>query len=86
MRFIVFDKYANIIAEHQLEFPQYYPNPGSVQCVAKVIEILNFLHFRWHEHDVDEIQQHANLCIEETMKTVENLGYTKNSVKVIGIL
>lgn len=28
VRFIVFDKFANIIAEHQLEFPQYYPNPG----------------------------------------------------------
>lgn len=28
VRFIVFDKVANIIAEHQLEFPQYYPHPG----------------------------------------------------------
>lgn len=27
-RFIIFDKFANIIAEHQLEFPQYYPQPG----------------------------------------------------------
>lgn len=30
MRYIVFDKYANIVAQHQLEFPQYYPNPGYV--------------------------------------------------------
>ncbi|KAF9531703.1 hypothetical protein CPB83DRAFT_848581 [Crepidotus variabilis] len=28
VRFIIFDKHANIVAEHQLEFPQYYPNPG----------------------------------------------------------
>ncbi|KAF5383719.1 hypothetical protein D9615_003580 [Tricholomella constricta] len=28
VRFIVFDKYANIVAQSQLEFPQYYPNPG----------------------------------------------------------
>lgn len=28
VRFIVFDAFANIHAEHQLEFPQYYPHPG----------------------------------------------------------
>ncbi|KAG5636780.1 hypothetical protein H0H81_006894 [Sphagnurus paluster] len=28
VRFIVFDKYANIVAQSQQEFPQYYPNPG----------------------------------------------------------
>ncbi|KIK61618.1 hypothetical protein GYMLUDRAFT_224538 [Collybiopsis luxurians FD-317 M1] len=28
VRFIVFDQYAQIIAQHQLPFPQYYPNPG----------------------------------------------------------
>ena len=27
-RFIVFDRYANIVAQHQIEFPQYYPEPG----------------------------------------------------------
>ncbi|KAG8759440.1 Glycerol kinase [Serendipita sp. 396] len=27
-RFIIFDEYASIIAQHQLEFPQYYPHPG----------------------------------------------------------
>ncbi|KAI0060680.1 glycerol kinase [Artomyces pyxidatus] len=27
-RFIVFDKYANIVAQSQREFPQYYPQPG----------------------------------------------------------
>ena len=29
-RFIIFDKHAEIIALHQLEFPQYYPHPGSL--------------------------------------------------------
>ncbi|KAF9054464.1 glycerol kinase [Panaeolus papilionaceus] len=28
VRFMVFDKHADIIAQHQLEFPQYYPHPG----------------------------------------------------------
>lgn len=48
VRFIVFDQYANIIAQHQLEFPQYYPAPGwhehdadeilqvSDECIAEV--------------------------------------------------
>ncbi|KAG8907845.1 Glycerol kinase [Tulasnella sp. 403] len=27
-RFIIFDAAANIIAEHQAEFPQYYPHSG----------------------------------------------------------
>ncbi|KAK7021902.1 Glycerol kinase [Paramarasmius palmivorus] len=28
VRFIIFDKHANITAQSQLEFPQYYPQPG----------------------------------------------------------
>lgn len=28
VRFIIFDEVANIVAEHQLEFPQYYPHPS----------------------------------------------------------
>jgi hypothetical protein len=27
---MIFDKHANIVAESQQEFPQYYPNPGYV--------------------------------------------------------
>ncbi|KAH7907889.1 hypothetical protein BJ138DRAFT_1092107 [Hygrophoropsis aurantiaca] len=52
VRFIIFDKYANIIAQHQSEFPQYYPNPGwhehnpdeiqqvSEVCISKACESL----------------------------------------------
>ncbi|KAF9466043.1 glycerol kinase [Collybia nuda] len=67
VRFIIFDKYADIVAQHQLEFPQYYPNPG------------------WHEHDADEIQQHADLCVEGAIRDLEAAGWAKSSVKVIGI-
>ncbi|KAF8637580.1 hypothetical protein AX17_002649 [Amanita inopinata Kibby_2008] len=67
VRYMIFDKYANIVAQHQLEFPQYYPNPG------------------WHDHDADEIQRHADMCIEEGTKSLEASGWTKDSVKVIGI-
>ena len=27
---MLFDKHANVVAQHQLEFPQYYPNPGYI--------------------------------------------------------
>ena len=49
VRFIVFDEVANIIAEHQLEFPQYYPRPSwhdhnpqeivdvSEQCIERAV-------------------------------------------------
>ncbi|XP_006461787.1 hypothetical protein AGABI2DRAFT_185889 [Agaricus bisporus var. bisporus H97] len=67
VRFMVFNKHADVIAEHQLEFPQYYPHPG------------------WHDHDADEIQQHANTCIEESVKQLEKAGWAKESVKVIGV-
>lgn len=67
IRYIVFDKYANIVAQHQLEFPQHYPHPG------------------WHDHDADEIQDHANRCIEEGTKSLEVAGWAKDSVKVLGI-
>ncbi|KAF9446194.1 glycerol kinase [Macrolepiota fuliginosa MF-IS2] len=67
VRFIVFDKHADIVAQHQLEFPQYYPHPG------------------WHEHDAEEIQQHADACVEEAIKELEKAGWAKESVKVVGI-
>ncbi|THU80109.1 glycerol kinase [Dendrothele bispora CBS 962.96] len=67
VRFIIFDKYANIVAQHQIEFPQYYPHPG------------------WHDHDASEIQEHAERCIGEAIKELEAAGWTKDSVKVIGI-
>ncbi|KAH9479526.1 Glycerol kinase [Psilocybe cubensis] len=67
VRFIVFDQHAEIIAQHQLEFPQYYPHPG------------------WHEHDPVEIQQHADQCIEGAISELEKAGWSKDSVKAIGI-
>lgn len=27
---MIFDRYANVVASHQIEFPQYYPEPGYV--------------------------------------------------------
>ncbi|KAF9218630.1 glycerol kinase [Gyrodon lividus] len=67
VRFIIFDRYANIVAQHQSEFPQYYPNPG------------------WHEHDPDEIQKVSEECIAKACENLENTGWAKESVKVIGI-
>ena len=85
VRFIIFDKYANIISQHQLEFPQYYPNPGCDFDQRPALNLLiSFHHPRWHDHDANEIQQHADLCVEEAMKSLEAAGWAKNSVKVIG--
>ncbi|KAH0836528.1 hypothetical protein J3R83DRAFT_8167 [Lanmaoa asiatica] len=67
VRFIIFDRYANIVAQSQSEFPQYYPNPG------------------WHEHDADEIQKVSEACIVNACENLENSGWAKESVKVIGI-
>ncbi|KZP21065.1 glycerol kinase [Athelia psychrophila] len=66
-RFIIFDRYANIIAQHQAEFPQYYPQPG------------------WHEHDAEEIQQVCESCISKATENLESRGWSRDSVKVIGI-
>ncbi|KAG6864851.1 hypothetical protein C0991_006792 [Blastosporella zonata] len=67
VRFIVFDKHADIVAENQVEFAQYYPNPG------------------WHEHDADEIMDHANQCITKAIEKMVSAGWAQDSVKVIGV-
>ena len=67
VRFIIFDEHANIVAQHQKEFPQYYPNPG------------------WHEHDPEEIQATSEECIARACRNLEESGWAKESVKVIGI-
>ncbi|KAH9967110.1 glycerol kinase [Russula compacta] len=66
-RFIIFDKHANIVAQSQEEFPQYYPNPG------------------WHEHDATEIQRVCDRVIEQAVDKLEEAGYKRSSVKVIGV-
>ncbi|THU91530.1 hypothetical protein K435DRAFT_820828 [Dendrothele bispora CBS 962.96] len=67
VRFIVFDRFAHIMAQHQLEFPQYYPHPG------------------WHEQDPEEILATVTACIDATMESLLKVGWTRDSVKVIGI-
>lgn len=39
----------------------------------------------WHEQDADEILQLSSVCIDEAIKNLENDGWSKDSVKVIGI-
>jgi len=66
-RFIIFDRYANIVAQRQIEFPQYYPQPG------------------WHEHDADEMMETCDACIDGAVDELQREGWTKESVKVIGV-
>ncbi|KAI0083756.1 glycerol kinase [Irpex rosettiformis] len=68
-RFMIFDRYANIVASHQIEFPQYYPEPRQ----------------DWHEHDSDQIIESCDACIDQACAELEKLGWTKESVKAIGI-
>lgn len=41
--------------------------------------------FRWHEHDADELQKVAQDVIEGAVAELKKAGYSKDSVKVIGI-
>lgn len=39
---------------------------------------------RWHEHDATEIQQVCDRVIEQAISKLEEAGYMRSSVKVIG--
>ncbi|EKM50153.1 uncharacterized protein PHACADRAFT_264722 [Phanerochaete carnosa HHB-10118-sp] len=39
----------------------------------------------WHEHDADQIMESCDACIEKACAELEEQGWTKESVKVIGI-
>jgi hypothetical protein len=39
---------------------------------------------RWHEHDADEIQEHADKCIEQAIVELAKAGWAKESIKVVG--
>lgn len=66
-RFIIFDKRAKIIAEHQTEFEQILPHAG------------------WHEHDPDALVEAMNECITKAVEKLEWMGWSRNSVKGIGM-
>lgn len=38
----------------------------------------------WHEHDADQIIESCDSCIEQACIELEGLGWTRQSVKVIG--
>ena len=44
---MIFDRYANVVASHQIEFPQYYPQPGYVIIFAqqKTSNLTSFFFF-----------------------------------------
>ena len=39
---------------------------------------------RWHEHDATEIQQVCDKVVEQAIANLEEAGYKRSSVKVIG--
>ena len=64
--------------------PSIFPIQG-VSEPASFVNVLNE-RLRWHGHDPVEIQEHADRCMEETIKHLESAGWSKDSVKIIGIL
>jgi hypothetical protein len=83
VRFIIFDQHADIVAQHQIEFPQYYPHPGYVYVHTLQVNQTHQVQ-RWHDHDAEEIQEHADYSITEACKALEAKGWATESVKVIG--
>jgi hypothetical protein len=47
---------------------------------------LNVCACRWHEHDAEELQQSCETCIDEAVKNLEGVGFTRDSVKAIGAI
>jgi hypothetical protein len=39
---------------------------------------------RWHEHDATEIQEVCDKVVEQAIANLEEAGYKRSSVKVIG--
>ena len=64
------------------------PNIIPTQGTSKPASLVNVLNkrLRWHDHDPMEIQYHADRCIEEAIKHLESAGWSKDSIKIIGIL
>ena len=50
----------------------------------RALTVLVWTVIRWHEHDADEIQSVADECIAEACKRLEEAGWAKESIKVIG--
>lgn len=83
-RFLIFDKHADIVAQHQIEYPQYYPEPGCVFSGSLLSTRADFADDSWHEQDPDELVESCDVCITEACKALEAAGWANESVKVIG--
>jgi glycerol kinase len=40
---------------------------------------------RWHEQDPEELQKSCEQCIDDAAEKLEQAGYTRSSIKVLGI-
>jgi glycerol kinase len=40
---------------------------------------------RWHEHDPEELQASCEQCIDDAVVKLEEAGWTRDSIRVIGI-
>jgi hypothetical protein len=57
--------------------PHYYSRP-----LTRASSLL----IRWHEHDATEIQEVCDKVVEQAISNLEEAGYKRSSVKVIGAL
>ena len=57
---------------------------GEYSAVRPYRRCMRAMYIRWHEHDPEEIQQVSEACIAHTCAKLEEAGWAKESVKVIG--
>lgn len=87
-RFLIFNKRGEPVASHQIEFKQYYPQPGYVERhELSIVQQGTSTNSRprWHEHDPLEIISSVEQCIDGAVKDLENQGHASSSIKAVGI-
>jgi len=86
-RFLIFNKSGEPVASHQIEFKQYYPQPGYAERPDSTVlgGISTNSRSRWHEHDPLEIISSVEQCIDGAVKDLESQGHASSSIKAVGI-
>jgi glycerol kinase len=63
-------------------FRSTIPIPGASTCFLALPMLSPF---RWHEQDPEELQRSCEQCIDEATEKLEQAGFARSSIKVLGI-
>ena len=80
-RVLVFNAAGEIVVQHQVEFPQYYPQAGSASFCSAILSY--FIEISWHEHDPEEIYDSVKICLDEAVFKLRHLGIDPNLIRGI---